>query len=176
MAEVSSSVSLGQVAAMIPRPSLTTPSSEATGGNAGTNETAFAQEGHQHPRLTSTTYATLDASGNATVTFSRSFANKPGVNLTETDVTAGTQPLVLRVQSWVQDSGGRYTGCVIRGSRAQMLPTINPLAGTITLISGLLSGVNGLIAQLTGYNVFGGSASGATISVIAVARSDVSSN
>lgn len=56
------------------------------------------------------------------------------------------------------------------------LPTINPLSGLITLVSGVVSGVNTVFAQITGYNVFGGSAAGATVSVIAIARSDVPSN
>jgi len=178
MSEISSGVSLAEVAAMIaaevPKPATTTPASEITGGNAGTDPTQYAQKGHQHPRLTSTTYATLDSSGQATVTFSRTFVNKPGLNLTETDATSATQPLVLRGLAWQRDGNGLYTGVTIQGQRAQMLPTINPLSGTIALLSGVITGVNSVVAQLTGYNVFGGNASGATVSVIAIARSDVS--
>ncbi|MBI0474220.1 hypothetical protein D9601_02420 [Sphingomonas sp. MA1305] len=126
--------------------------------------------------MTSTTYATLDSSGQATVTFSRTFVNKPGLNLTETDATTATQPLVLRGLAWIRDGNGLYTGVTIQGQRAQMLPTINPLSGTIALLSGLITGVNAVFAQLTGYNIFGGNASGATVSVIAIARSDVSAS
>lgn len=178
MPETSSGVDIGAVQAAInaamPKPSTSTPSSEAIGGHAGTNAMKFAQEGHQHPRLTSTTYATLDGAGQATVTFSRTFTNKPGLNLTETDAATGAQPLVLRGLTWVMDGQGKYAGVVIEGRRAQMLPTINPLSGLLTLVSGVVTGVNTIVAQLTNYNVFGGSAAGATVSVIAVARSDVS--
>ncbi|RZA08841.1 MAG: hypothetical protein EOP02_36235 [Proteobacteria bacterium] len=180
MPETSTGLATDQVQALInqmmPKPALVTPSAEALGGNPGTDPAKYAQEGHQHPRLTSTTYATLDGSGQATVAFSRSFANKPGLNLTETDAAVGAQPLVIRGVSWVQDATSRYTGVVIQGQRAQMLPTINPLSGTIALLSGVITGVNGLVSALTNYNVFGGSAVGATVSVIAVARSDVSAS
>lgn len=159
-------------ATAIPLPATATPKSEMTGGNKG-SVTRYALEDHQHPRLTSTTYATLASDGTATLAFSRTFANKPGVVMTEVDA-AGKQPLVCSVQSWVQDGDGRYTGCIIRGQRAQMLPTINPLAGTIALLTGVISGVNTLVSALTGYNVFGGGVVGASVSVIAVARSDVS--
>lgn len=159
----------------LPLPANTPPMPEKTGGATGGTQTRYALEDHQHPRLTSTTYAILAADGTATVPFTRTFVNKPGLNMTETDA-AGKQPLVCSVQSWVQDANGAYTGCVIKGQRAQMLPTINPLSGVLTLLTAVVSGVNGIVGQLTNYNVFGGTVTGASVSVIAVARSDVSSN
>jgi hypothetical protein len=164
-------------ASAIPQPAAITPHPEKTGGAKGSEPTRFALEDHQHPRLTSTTYASLAADGTATVAFTRTFINQPGVNMTEVDA-AGKQPLVCSVQSWVRETmtptpTGAYIGCVIKGQRAQMLPTINPLSGTLTLVSTLLQGVNSVFAQLTGYNIFGGSAAGASVSIIAVARSDV---
>lgn len=160
----------------IPQPATSTPRSEMTGGAVGTLPTRYAREDHQHPRLTSTTYATLGSNSQAVVAFSRSFLNKPGINLTETDAAAGTQPLVLRGLGWVQDANGLYTGVMVQGSRAQILPALTPLSTLLTLVSGVVSGVNALVTMLTNYNVFGGSAAGATISVIAVARSDVSAS
>jgi len=159
-------------ASSLPQPADTMPMAEKTGAALGAMDGRYARADHQHPRLTSTTYATLDAAGLATVAFTRTFANKPGVVMTETDA-AGKQPLVTSVQSWLQDADGRYTGCVIKGQRAQFLPTINPLAGTIVVLTGVISGTNGVIAQITNYNVFGGSAAGASVSVVAIARSDV---
>lgn len=156
----------------IPLPADNMPQPEKTGGAKGIQPTRYALEDHQHPRLTSTTYTTLAADGSATVSFSRSFTNKPGITMTETDV-AGKQPLICSVQSWVQDGNGAYTGCIIKGQRAQVLPTINPLSGVLTLLSGVITGVNTALGQLTGYNVFGGSVTGASVAVIAVARSDV---
>lgn len=160
----------------LPMPATAAPKSEATGAATGAVQTRYALEDHQHPRLTSTTYAALNGSGQATIAFTRTFVNKPGLNLTETDATAASQPLVLRAIAWVRDGNGLYTGVTIQGMRAQMLPTINPLSGTLTLLSGVITGVNTLVGQLTGYNIFGGSASGANVSVIAIARSDVPSN
>ena len=160
-------------ASAIPQPATATPKSEMTGGSVGGVPTRYAREDHQHPRLTSTTYATLGSNGQAVVSFSRTFVNKPGLNLSETDAAAGTQPLVLRGLGWVQDANGLYTGVTIQGSRAQLLPALSPLSTLLTLVSGVVTGVNGLVTMLTNYNVFGGSAAGATVSVIAVARSDV---
>lgn len=164
------------IAAVMPQPANAPPKSETIGAATGTVTTRYALEDHQHPRLTSTTYTVLDSNGQATVMFSRSFANKPGLNLTETDAATMTQPLVLRATAWMQDGQARYIGVTIQGQRAQLLPQINPLSGTLTLVSGVVSGVNGVVSQLTTYNVFGGSSAGATVSVIAVARSDVASN
>lgn len=162
----------GFMIGLLPRPANTPPSSEALAGVAGA-DTDYARADHQHPRLTSTTYATLNAQGQATVTFSRTFVNKPGLNLAETDATIAMQPLVLRGLAWVTDAQGRYVGVTIQGSRAQMLPTLNPVSG---ILSGVITGTNALVSALTGFNIFGGSAAGATVSVIAVGRSDVPSN
>jgi hypothetical protein len=159
--------------AAIPQPATTTPRSEMTGGYTGAVSARYAREDHQHPRQTSTTYATLASNGQATVSFSRTFVNKPGLNLSETDAVIGSQPLVLRGLGWVQDANGLYTGVVVQGSRAQLLPALAPLSTLLTLLSGVVSGVNTALTMLTNYNIFGGSAAGATVSVIAVARSDV---
>lgn len=139
----------------------------------GSSDTHYAREDHQHPRLTSTTYATLDNVGQAVVAFTRPFANKPGVVLTETDANVNDQPLVTRVVGWTRDASGNYIGCTIKGSRAQILPTVVAVSGILTAV---ITGVNALVSALTNFNVFGGMAVGATVSVIAVARSDVASN
>jgi len=140
--------------AQIPTPATTTPKSEMTGGSVGATSGQFALADHQHPRLTSTTYATLGTDGTATVTFTRTFVNKPGVVLTEVDA-AGQQPLSCVVTTFTQ-SNGLYTGCTIKGFRGQALPAVIALLGA-----------------LTNFSVFAGPASGAVVSVIAVARSDV---
>lgn len=161
-------------ASAIPQPASTTPRSEMTGGSKGTEAARYALEDHQHPRLTSTTYATLANDGTATVTFTRSFANKPGVVMTETDAN-GMQPLVVVVQSWVRDANGAYVGAVVKGYRSTLLPVLAPMSATAVL-SGVIAGVNAINSALSNLNVFGGSAAGAIVSVIAVARSDVSAS
>lgn len=161
--------------AQIPQAANTTPQQEKTGGDVGLADSRYAKADHQHPRLTSTTYATLASDGTATVAFTRTFVNKPGVNMTEVD-SVGKQPLVCSVQSWVQDGNALYTGCVIKGQRAQLLPNMPALSGTLTLLTQVITGVNSVIAALTQFNVFAGPASGASVSVIAVARSDVSAS
>lgn len=164
---------LDAATATIPQPATTMPMAEKTGAAIGSSPNKFARADHQHPRLTSTTYGTLGSNSQATVPFTRTFVNKPGINLTETDATANTQPLVLRAIGWTQDANGLYTGVVIQGSRAQLLPELTPLSTALSLLSGIVTGVNTVVTTLTKYNIFGGSAAGASVSVIAVARSDV---
>jgi hypothetical protein len=159
--------------ATIPQPSSATPMPEKTGGATGAADTRYARADHQHPRLTSTTYGTLGSNGQVSIAFTRTFVNKPGINLTETDATASSQPLVLRSIGWMQDSNGLYTGVIIQGSRAQLLPALTPLSTLLSLVSGVVTGVNLVVTALTNYNIFGGNAAGAAVSVIAVARSDV---
>lgn len=156
----------------VPQPATVIPAREAIGGGMGTSDKKFAMEDHQHPRLSSATYATLNASGQAAITFSRTFTNKPGLVLNETDAAANSQPLVLRGLAWTMDAQNRYTGVTIQGMRAQQLPALSPVAGLLTAVIG---GINTALTALTGFNVFGGTASGATISVIAIGRSDVAS-
>lgn len=155
----------------IPQPATATPKSETTGGGLGTQSSRFAMEDHQHPRLTSTTYATLDTDGRATVTFTRSFTNKPGFSITEID-TNKTQPLVCVVESFI--GTGPYTGCVIKGFRSQALPA-QPQMNLLAILGTVVAGVNAIAASLTGFNVFGGSPANASVSVVAIARSDVAS-
>ncbi|WP_375272048.1 hypothetical protein [Sphingomonas sp.] len=174
MPETAPGIGVGEIQALIdksmPRPSTVTPSSEAVAGSAGSNTAKYAQEGHQHPRLTSTTLATLGADATAIVTFTRSFKNKPGVVMTEIDANT-SQPLVMVVQSFVLTDGA-YTGCVVKGYRSQPLPSQSQLS-VASLLSGVITTLNAMASSLTGFNVFGGTAAGAAVSVIAIARSDV---
>ncbi len=62
---------------------------------------------------------------------------------------------------------GAYIGCVVRAWRGQALPVMSLLTGILNL-----TGVNGVISALTGFNVFGAPATGTSFTCIAVARSD----
>lgn len=148
------------LAVKTPSPATVAPLAEKVGAAVGQQPTRYALEDHRHPRLTSTTYATLGSDGTATIAFSRSFVNKPGLNITETDATASAQVLVCRGLAWVRDGNGLYTGVTIQGRRSQMLPTINPLSGALTLLTQVVTGVNALISTLTNYDVFSGPAAG----------------
>lgn len=141
------------------------PMGEATAATAGASEAASRGD-HQHPRLTSSTRVQLDASGNATVTYTRSFAAKPAIVLTAIN-PSGAQ-VVLEVISDTM-TGGVYTGCVIKGSRARPLPTLNAVSGLLTAV---ITGVNDLVTALTGFNIFGGSAAGVEVSVVAIQPSN----
>lgn len=157
----------------IPQASTSTPATDQVDGTPGSAPMRFSQEGHSHPTIRSTTYITLGANGQAFALFSRTFTNKPGLVLAETDAVAGSQPLVLRGLDWQKDANGRFYGVTIEGKRAQLLPQLTAISGLISLLSGVINGVNSFVTTLTGYNVFGGSVVGATVSVSALARSDV---
>jgi len=143
---------------MIPQPANAAPMSEKTGAAVGQQTGRFALEDHQHPRLTSTTYATVTAGNTATLSFTRPFASEPGIVCTEIggDTSANAQPGVFKVQSWVQDAQNNYTGCVVRVWRSQTVPQ-----NLATLLLGAV------------FNLFAASVVGTRFSLIAVARSDV---
>lgn len=153
----------------IPKPALVMPSSETTGGSVGSDTSRFAMLGHSHPRLTSATRATLTQDGTATVTFTRTFSRQPGVVMTEVNAS-GNQPLVLVVQSFTVESG-LYVGAVIKGYRSNPLPSQNQLT-VASLLTGIIGSLNALASSLTGFNVFGGTAVGAQVSVVAIASSE----
>lgn len=129
----------------------TPPPAEANTATAGTMGQA-ARPDHVHPRLSSASSGTLNASGEATVNFTRTFPTKPSVTLTYAEAADG-QPVVFKVKSWIMN-GSDYTGCVIKGYRAQSIPT--------NLVTLLLGGV---------FNLFAASASGVDYSIIAVQAS-----
>lgn len=124
------------------------PKSEAGIPIVGTNETA-ARADHEHPRLSATATGVLNASGEATITFTRTFTAKPAVIPTYVEA-ADAQPIVFKVKSWTI-ANGVYTGCVIKGYRSQAVPQ--------NLATLLLGGV---------FNLFAGSAAGAEYTLIAV--------
>lgn len=119
----------------------------------GMDDTA-ARGNHVHQRLSSTTVQVLGANGDATITFTRSFATMPGVICTAYKATDNL-PVTFEVKSWVQDGSNNYTGCIIHGSKAQTLPAVIALVGT-----------------LINYNVFAGSATGTQFSCVALQASN----
>jgi len=137
-----------------PVPYVSIPAGESRTGASGSDPAQFAMGDHKHPRLTSATIVSLDGSGLATATFTRTFATMPSVDLTPI-TPGGTQPVALQVDSWVM-SGSDYVGCVVKGYR-----------GSVTLLN------LGIITTGLNLNAFGGSASGVTVSVIALQNSTV---
>jgi len=144
--------SMAQLAAILGNDA---PPPEAVAAKPGAAVLA-AREDHQHPRLTSATVQALDGAGLATVPFTRTFATLPAVTCLLYEATAA-QPVVFKVRSWIQDANGNYTGCVVQGVRASLLPALSGI--------GLLTG---LITALSNLNVFGGSAAGAQFCCIAL--------
>lgn len=127
------------------------PTAEAVSASPGSMDMASRAD-HTHPRLTATATGTLNASGEATITFTRSFASKPAVTVLYVEAT-DNQPVVFKVKSWTM-TGGNYTGCVIKGYRSQTIPQ-----NLATLLLGAI------------FNLFAGSASGVEYSMIALAPS-----
>lgn len=130
-----------------------TPMPESKTGTPGVQAVAV-RAGHEHPRLTSaTTGHVLDAAGEATIVFTRSFTGKPAVTYMLDEPTE-QGPVIIKVKTWTQDANGAYTGCVVKGYRGQSLPA------SLTLLTALVS-----------FNVFAGSTTGAAFTFIALQRS-----
>lgn len=133
------------------------PLGEATTAAPG-DPTKAQSMNHQHPRLTSTTYATIATGSTVQVNFTRAFVNKPGIDCTEIegDTSASAQPAIFKVQSWIQDTDSTYIGAVIKVWRGQVVPQ--------NLVSLLVGAV---------FNLFGASVVGTQFCCIAIKRSDV---
>lgn len=135
--------------------SNTAPTPEATAPAAGSGGMA-SRDDHKHPRLSSASVSMLNASGEAAMTFSRSFTAMPAVMCLLIEA-ADSQPVVFKVKTWTQDAQNNYTGCTIKGSRSSILPAL----------SGILL-IGPLISSLANFNVFGGSAAGAQFCCVAI--------
>lgn len=100
-----------------PTPGMVAPPGENTSGAVGAESTQFARADHQHPRLTSATNVLLDANGDGTVTFTRTFpvASPPTVAFARVPPISGA-PCVFDVQSWTI-VGASVTGCTVKGYR-----------------------------------------------------------
>lgn len=122
--------------------------------------TMASRDDHMHPRLSSATVGTLDSNARATVTFTRAFTNTPCVQCLLVE-NADAQPVVFKVESWVKDANGNFTGCVLRGYRSSVLPAL----------SGVLL-IGPVISALANYNVFGGSAANAQFCCLAIQPSN----
>lgn len=108
---------------------------------------------HQHPRLTSATVHTLNGSGEAPITFTRSFDVFPCMDFTYVEA-ADNPPVIFKVKSWTLDGSNKIIGCVAKGYRGQVVPQ-----NLATLLLGAV------------FNVFGGSASGVQFTAIALQQS-----
>jgi hypothetical protein len=173
---INPSVSLSQVQAMLPKPATTVPLGEATTPAVGSDPTVYAVDKHQHPRLTSVVTGTVATGNTATVSFTRPFANEPGIDYQElppsdttttpaaADTAAAAQPTSSKVIAWMKGPTAllpdapatSFTGCTVRVWKSQTVPQ--------NLATLLLGGV---------FNLFAASVVGTRFSLIAVARSDV---
>lgn len=129
------------------------PTAEARAATAGTMDKASRGD-HKHPRITSALTAVLNASSEAAITFTRTFATKPSWVLSYEEAADG-MPVTLKVKSWVQDGNGAYTGCVVKGYRG------SSIGASVTLLN------------LANLNLFQGSASGVAVSVLMIETSAV---
>lgn len=156
-----------------------TPLTEKTGGDPGVDGMKVPGAKHRHPHLTSTTgnlpapaqpTHVIGADGRATIHFTRTFDLPPGPNFTEVPPIPATAmsdyPAIFRVEAWTVENGV-IVGCTVRCWRSRPLPVLNALTGVLTL-----TGVNAIVAALTGFNIFAASAAGTSFTAIMVARSD----
>lgn len=136
-----------------PPPGEGVSSSSGNGGRA-------SRDDHKHPRLSSSTVQSLNGSGEAIITFTRSFTSMPAVTCLLYE-SSELQPVVFKVKTWAQDGNGNYTGCTIKGYRSSLLPAL----------SGIVL-IGPLVTALANFNVFGGSAAGAQFCCIALQPSN----
>lgn len=135
------------------------PLPEANAPLAGSG-TAAARDDHTHQRLSSgSAEATnlLDVNGEASITFTRSFAKNPIVVISEVEAT-DLPSVTFKVVSYTL-TGAVVTGCVIKGKRRRALPNI----GSIVLLTNLITALNNFLPEVN--------AAGARFSYCAVASS-----
>lgn len=105
---------------------------------------------------TSATWGVLNASGEATVVFEVPFPTQPACAFTW-EKSASNQPVMFKVKSWVMDGNGNFVGCVVKGYRSTILPTL----------SGIII-IGPLISALSQFDIFGGSATGVNFCCMAI--------
>lgn len=137
------------------------PKSEAGAPQAGTGMKASRMD-HTHPTISWRGRVTLAADGTSPVIYGRSFSAAPVIQLTAINPSGGTVTLEVIADTVVD---GLYVGCTVKGSRAQSLPIIAQVSGLLTAV---ITGVNGLVTALTGFNVFGGNAAGVVVNVLVI--------
>lgn len=136
----------------------TPPVSEVTTAAAG-SAMKTSRDNHAHPRLTSSTWHTTDATGQATVIFTRTFSVKPSVVCTAEEDNTNPVPR-FKVRRWLKadgsawTSGSPYGGCVVYADRSRALPVISPLSTGLTLILNLVNALNVIFATLSGYTAY----------------------
>lgn len=142
-----------------PTPADFVPPGESNTGSVGSDAVMFARADHQHPRPTSASSVTLDANGDGTVTFTRTFATAPMPAFTRVPPISGG-PCVFEVTEWIPANGVNVTGAKVKGYR---------LSGPQSLAAVTVLGVS---VAVGGQSVVTyGPASGVTVALIAVLAS-----
>jgi hypothetical protein len=149
------SVTIEQLRAILTN---TPPAAEGVAPVVGAGSSA-SRDDHIHPRLSSATVSSLDSTAHATVMFTRTFTTTPCVQCLLVETPDG-QPVIFKVESWVMN-GALYSGCVLKGYRSSILPSL----------SGILL-IGPLLTALANYNVFGGSAANAQFCCLAIQASN----
>lgn len=103
----------------------------------------YALPDHQHQRLTSASVVTLDGSGEATVTFTRTFATEPAAAITPIGAYGTETPMGV-VASWIK-TGPLWTGAVVKGVK----PTSQALLGVTVLGISVVAGGQTVTPQFT---------------------------
>lgn len=137
------------------------PKSEQGTAKPGTAGKASRMD-HTHPTISWRGRVTLAADGTSPVTYGRTFSAAPVIQLTAINPSGGTVTLEVITDTIVD---GLYVGCTVKGSRAQPLPVMAQVSGLLTAV---ITGVNGLVTALTGFNVFGGNAAGVVVNVLVI--------
>jgi hypothetical protein len=154
--------------AAVPPFSNVTPKAEGGSPALGTTQ-MIPYADHVHPRLTATGKGTLDANGNATVTFTQVFDAEPAVTVTSIGVKASGKPVPRFDVTFITDANGKFTGATVYGERQRPLPT-QAQTSTLAILGAVTGALNTLAASLSGF-LPTEPAAGAGFSLIAVKTS-----
>lgn len=118
----------------------TVPMPEVKAGSAGTAP-LVPRADHQHPRLTSAQTGALDANGQQTIMFTRTFTAEPAVSILAVENDTKSPP-DFKVKQFLDDTGAAwatgkpYGGAIVYGSRARTLPTLTAVLTDLLKLSG----------------------------------------
>lgn len=147
-----------QVQALIPPFADAVPPSEVIGGAVGSQATIRRGDAVA-PRITRAMTVTTDASGAFSGAWSSPLAVSPNVVLTPISATQNVDCRLTAVPTTTAFAGKCIT--------TQALPVLTQLSG-ITLLTQIVTGVNGVISALTGYQTVIPVGAGMSVQVIAI--------
>lgn len=135
----------------IPKPYDAIPAVETQQGAMGNKMEMFAAGDHSHARVSEVVKGTLNTSSQLTVSFVRMYDSEPGISL----VSVGAASPILWDVVFITNTEGKFTGATITGRKGRSLPALTAVLTT-------------LVASISNYDPFGGSAAGVRFSGVVI--------